>query len=74
MCVCWGGTRRQSNGRAVAITAWVRGSEGGERGGGGGGGERLIKDLKRRAKSLSRESRQASALGLEEERGLFKGL
>ena len=33
--------------------------------GGGGGGERLIKDLKRKANSLSRGTRQASALGLE---------
>ena len=32
---------------------------------GGGGGERLIKDLKRKANSLSRGTRQASALGLE---------
>ena len=31
----------------------------------GGGGERLIKDLKRKANSLSRGTRQASALGLE---------
>ena len=34
-------------------------------GGGGGGGERLIKDLKRKANSLSRDTRQANALGLE---------
>ena len=40
----------------------VRG--GGERqGGGGGGGERLIKDHKRKANSLSRDTRQANALG-----------
>ena len=32
---------------------------------GGGGGERLIKDLKRKANSLSRDTRQVSALGLE---------
>ena len=32
---------------------------------GGGGGERLIKDLKRKANSLSRGTRPASALGLE---------
>jgi hypothetical protein len=30
----------------------------------GGGGERLIKDLKRKANSLSRGTRQAGALGL----------
>ncbi len=30
-----------------------------------GGGERLIKDLKRKANSLSRDTRQANALGLE---------
>ena len=30
-----------------------------------GGGDRLIKDLKRKANSLSRGTRQASALGLE---------
>ncbi len=34
-------------------------------GGGGGGGERLIKDLKRKANSLSRDTRQANALRLE---------
>ena len=33
----------------------------------GGGGERIIKDLKRKANSLSRDTRQANALGLEEE-------
>ena len=32
----------------------------------GGGGEHLIKDLKRKANSLSRDTRQANALGLEE--------
>ena len=31
---------------------------------GGGGGERLIKDLKRKANSLSRDTRQANAVGL----------
>jgi len=31
----------------------------------GGGGEHLIKDLKRKANSLSRDTRQANALGLE---------
>ena len=36
-----------------------------QRGEEGGGGERLIKDLKRKANSLSRGTRQASALGLE---------
>ncbi len=34
-------------------------------GGGGGGEERLTKDLKREANSLSRNTRQSSALGLE---------
>ena len=33
-------------------------------GAGGGGGERLVKDLKRKANSLSRDTRQANALGL----------
>ena len=37
---------------------------GGGGGCGGGGGESLIKDLKRSANSLSRDTRQASALGL----------
>ena len=31
----------------------------------GGGGEHIIKDLKRKANSLSRDTRQANALGLE---------
>ncbi len=31
----------------------------------GGGGERSIKDIKRKANSLSRDTRQANALGLE---------
>ena len=41
-------------------------------GGGGGGGQRLIKDLKRKANSLSRDTREASAFGLE--KSLIKDL
>ncbi len=52
-------TLRQNELKELSTTLQVR------RGGGGGGGERLIKDLQRKANSLSRDTRQASALGLE---------
>ena len=43
-------------------------------GGGGGGGERLIKDLKRKANSFSRDTRQANAVGLGGGAGLGSGI
>ena len=49
-------TLRQNDLKELSTTLQVRR-------GGGGGGERLIKDLKRKANSLSRDTRQASALG-----------
>ena len=44
----------------------VRQSRRQSRGGGGGGGERLVKDLKRKANSLSRDTRQTNTLGHQE--------